>query len=625
MSHRSSVDYLRITGLVWTVGMLAAGLGCEADRSLPLVNEPVSSQTPSQNSPSHVNKRVLEDSWVVAEAVSPVDDPAEQGWETEVVSSQVDQRLKQLSELIEASSASRPEFVSDSFACPLLRPESLETVFQTESIAVRRWYSAENGGVETERSEAFLPALRKLVSHVDDLQNVRTKTKVFGVELQSETAFIDLYFQLFGEHASGKLQVNATWRCVWSTGEQLELQSIEPLAYEEVVTTGDSSPLFADRTYAVLEGPVFQQQLQHGVDHWLDRVELARGIDIGGWQGLAIADVNQDGLDDLYVCQPGGLPNRLYVQNADGTATETSQAAGVDWLESSHAALFVDLDNDSDQDLLVGVESGVLILSNDGHGTFKPRTSMVLPAALPYSLSAADVDVDGDLDAYVCCYNRRQGINRHLLFARPVPYHDANNGGRNVLLLNLATPPTGAWKFGYGTGRLGLDENNRKFSYAAAWEDYDNDGDLDLYVANDFGRNNLYQNQNGHFQDVAAAAGVEDIGPGMSTCWADYNNDGFVDLYVSNMFSSAGNRITQQQQFQQKADDATRLAFRRHARGNSLFSNSGDGRFEDVAVPAGVVLGRWAWGSKFADLNHDGWQDLIVTNGFITQEDSGDL
>ena len=622
MSHRSSVDCLRITCLVWIAGMLAGGLGCGADRSSlsSSANEPVSSETSSQ-----ADKLVAKDSLVVVEAVSPVDDPAQQGWETEVVSSQVDKQLKQLSEVIETSPKSLPEFVSDSFTSPLLRPKSLETVFETDAISVRRWHPADDGRVEAERSEAFLPALRKLVAHVGDLQNVRTKTKVFGVELQQGEASTDLYFQLFGEHASGKLQVNTTWRCVWSTGKQLELQSIEPLAYEEVVTSGDASPLFADRTYAVLDGPVFQQQLQYGVDHWLDRVELARGIDIGGWQGLAIADVNQDGLDDLYVCQPGGLPNRLYVQNADGTATEVSQVAGVDWIESSHAALFVDLDNDSDQDLLVGVESGVLILSNDGRGNFKPRTSMVLPAALPYSLAAADVDVDGDLDAYVCCYNRRQGINRHLLFARPVPYHDADNGGRNVLLLNLATPVTGAWRFGYGTGRLGLDENNRKFSYAAAWEDYDNDGDLDLYVANDFGRNNLYQNQAGHFQDVAADAGVEDIGPGMSTCWGDYNNDGFVDLYVSNMFSSAGNRITQQQQFQQQADAATRSAFRRHARGNSLFSNLGDGRFEDVAVPAGVVLGRWAWGSKFADLNHDGWQDLIVTNGFITQEDSGDL
>ena len=167
--------------------------------------------------------------------------------------------------------------------------------------------------------------------------------------------------------------------------------------------------------------------------------------------------------------------------------------------------------------------------------------------------------------------------------------------------------------------------NNRRFSYAATWEDYDDDGDLDVYIANDFGRNNLYRNDNGQFVDVAPESNVEDIGPGMSACWGDYDNDGRMDLYVSNMFSSAGNRITGQNQFQTAANQQTRGAFRRHARGNSLFHNLGGGVFEDVSVDLGVDLGRWAWGSRFADLNNDGWQDLIVTNGFVTQEDTGDL
>jgi len=91
------------------------------------------------------------------------------------------------------------------------------------------------------------------------------------------------------------------------------------------------------------------------------------------------------------------------------------------------------------------------------------------------------------------------------------------------------------------------------------------------------------------------------------------------------MFSSAGNRITGQSQFQDATDQKTRGAFRRHARGNSLFHNLGEGRFQDVSIEKGVDLGRWAWGSRFADINGDGWQDLIVSNGFITQADSGDL
>ena len=175
-----------------------------------------------------------------------------------------------------------------------------------------------------------------------------------------------------------------------------------------------------------------------------------------------------------------------------------------------------------------------------------------------------------------------------------------------------------------------MDANNRRDSYAAAWEDYDNDGDLDLYVANDFGRNNLYRNvaERGgapRFADVADYAGVVDVGPGMSACWGDYDDDGRTDLYVSNMFSSAGNRVTGQTQFHADADAETKGHFRRHARGNSLFANRGTGRFEDVSIAAGVTFGRWAWGSKFADLDDDGRLDILVANGFVSQRSTDDL
>jgi hypothetical protein len=221
------------------------------------------------------------------------------------------------------------------------------------------------------------------------------------------------------------------------------------------------------------------------------------------------------------------------------------------------------------------------------------------------------------------------------VFARPVPYYDANNGGRNMMLRNdsvvarprdRATTGDGAtMRFRQVTTEVGLDENNRRFSYAAAWNDYDNDGDADLFVANDFGRDNLYRNDGGRFRDVAGEAGVDDVGPGMSACWGDYDNDGLVDLYVANMFSSAGNRITTQAQFHADADAATLAQLRHHARGNSLYRNLGGGKFRDVSVDAAVTLGRWAWGSKFVDFNNDGWEDIYVANGFITQEDTGDL
>ena len=183
----------------------------------------------------------------------------------------------------------------------------------------------------------------------------------------------------------------------------------------------------------------------------------------------------------------------------------------------------------------------------------------------------------------------------------------------------------GEWAFKDVTKEIGLDDNNMRFSYASAWEDIDGDGDLDAYVANDFGRNHLYRNDNGRFSDVAAQAEVEDIGPGMSAAWGDYNNDGKPDLYVSNMFSSAGNRITTQAQFKTDLDEAEKKLFRRHARGNSLYENAGEGSFNDRSVDLGVTLGRWAWGSMFVDLNNDGWEDLYVTNGFMTADNNNDL
>jgi hypothetical protein len=91
------------------------------------------------------------------------------------------------------------------------------------------------------------------------------------------------------------------------------------------------------------------------------------------------------------------------------------------------------------------------------------------------------------------------------------------------------------------------------------------------------------------------------------------------------MWSSAGNRITYQRRFKSDVDARTLAHYRRHARGNSLFLNAGDGTFVDASQDANVTMGRWAWGSNFVDLNNDGLEDLVVANGFLTQSNPDDL
>lgn len=555
------------------------------------------------------------------------------GWKTETFSSAALEQLKTLGKLIEQSDAIGTEQLSElatpSFSCDSLRPQKLEEVFTDAAVTVsrarKRTASADHsitGDVHT-GIDGLRQALQSLTAPLAAGSDTHVAFKIYRVEVNSETAVTRADFECSGSTPDGLMQQNATWMCHWmfdADSDRTRLTRIELEDYEEVVRKASHDHLFSDCGQAVLGGEnSVGEQLSRGVDYWKFRSQAELKVDPYGHHGLILGDVNGDGLEDVYVCQPAGLPNRLFVQQLDGTATEMSAAAGVDWLDRSFGSLLVDLDNDSDQDLAIVMDANLMLMANDGTGKFSER-AIIYVKDDPYSLAAADYDNDGDLDLYLASYGNQMLGNNGPGYEPPFPYHDANNGSPNTLLRN-----DGDWRFTNVTQETGLDENNRRWSFAASWEDYDNDGDQDLYVANDFGRNNLYRNDGGRFTDVAAFAGVEDIAASMSVSWADYNNDGWMDLYVGNMFSSAGERIAYQRQFQSGAGEDVRQQFQRHARGNTLFENAGNGTFRDVSVEQAVTMGRWAWGSPFVDINNDGWEDLLVANGFVTGPDTHDL
>jgi tetratricopeptide (TPR) repeat protein len=403
------------------------------------------------------------------------------------------------------------------------------------------------------------------------------------------------------------------WKQRWDNGTIVYFAPVE-----EVVTTAPE-PLFRDITgHAFQSVESFHRQLRQGIPYWRAHLDAASGIDVHGHNGIAVGDIDNDGIDEVYVCQPGGLPNRLY-KNHGGVFEDITDKAGVAVLDPTSCALFLDLRNSGHQDLLVLRPDGPLLFLNQGGGRFTHRPGAfrfeTAPQASFTGMAAADYDRDGRVDLYLCTYSFfRDGSQ----YRYPTPYYDAQNGPANFLFRN-ELDRDGSGIFRDVTNATGLSHNNNRFSFAPAWCDYNEDGWPDLFVANDFGRKNLYRNQAGKFRDVAAEAGVEDIGDGMSAAWFDYDGDGRPDLYVSNMWSDAGQRIVAGKQLQ-PAD-----AWKRHPKGNSLFHNRGDGTFEETGVLEGVEMGRWAWSADGIDFDNDGTPEIFITAGMLTNSSETDL
>jgi Flp pilus assembly protein TadD len=473
--------------------------------------------------------------------------------------------------------------------------------------------------------EVFLAGLGRYL--LPFIQIELFKLQIDSIEIASETPLnlrTQVHYDLAGQVAANRReQRTGEWTIHWQRQSTSQWRITHWSAGTEM-RTRLTGPGFADVTAAAFEqNDSYRKQLLLGIDHWRAVLDGACGIDVYGNNGVSIGDFDGDGLDDIYVCQPAGLPNRLYKNRGDGTFTDVTEQAGVGILDGTSCALFADLTNSGRQDLIVVRASGPLLFVNRGNGTFELKPD-AFQFARPLQgsftgASVADYNRDGLLDVYFCTYSVYQGLSE---YEYPNPYYDAQNGPPNFLMRNR-----GDHSFEDVTAPSGMDVSNNRFSFAAVWNDYNRDGWPDLYVVNDFGRKVLYRNnRNGTFTEVSAEAKVEDPSEGMSMTWFDYDNDGWDDIYVVNMWESAGRRVTGQPQFMPFAPDAVRHVYRQDAIGNALLHNEGtSGKFHETTEESGTRFGGWNWGSDAWDFDHDGFADLYVANGFISGENREDL
>ncbi len=343
------------------------------------------------------------------------------------------------------------------------------------------------------------------------------------------------------------------------------------LAWGDYDNDGDLD-LYVTNWGTAITNPINALFQNQGDGSFIDQAAGAGVDDNRNNLSAAWGDYDNDGDLDLYVTSFFSEQDHLYNNNGDGTFTEVGRSRGLINLERRGSVTSIawgDYNGDGYLDIYLGKYYFANVLyHNNGDGTFTPVTDLDVGDRRDTNAALwADYDNDGDADLYTI--NREQ---ENQLFR-----NDLNSAGT------------------FTEVSAALNVANNEIGQNGTWGDYDNDGDLDLYLAN-IGANALYRNDDGEsFIDVAAAAGVRIDSGGWLTAmadWADYDGDGFLDLYLAN--------------------GADRQVHR-----DVLYANNGDGTFRNATAAANLPTGGSVHlSARWADYDGNGAPDLYMTDGF---------
>lgn len=341
------------------------------------------------------------------------------------------------------------------------------------------------------------------------------------------------------------------------------------------------------------------------------------GVNDGGSaQGVVFLDVNNDGFLDIYLVN-NGQANKLWINTTGTSFTESGAAWNVNYTGAGRGCSAADFDNDGLIDIMVGNYNQVLILYKNNSTSFTNYTTTAGVNLMCWggSINWLDYNSDGKIDITVA----NDGVpyhynylfrNDNLLSFTNVAYTSGitdsastlciasadydNDGDIDIFYGNQTNIPSNGTSFLYQNNGNGTFTNvtvaagliNPSYSWAADWGDYDNDGDLDLYVGNTNGMNQLFKNNgNGTFTDVAVTVGIDNTSSIYSCGWGDYENDGDLDLYVAKGINQP----------------------------DRLYKNDG-GMFTDVAASIGMNDLRHSSAISWGDFNKDGFLDLYLNN-----------